>query len=73
MVLAALKAQQDGNPIRAIRGDMDVMRDLLNEAGVTSKTKQAQFFSVLQGSMDAQRPDDWREAPAARRCEEARQ
>ena len=34
---------------------MDVVRSLLNEAGVTSKTKQAQFFSVLQGSMDAQR------------------
>ncbi len=55
MQQTALKAQQDGNPDQTIRGDMDVVRSLLNEAGVTSKTKQAQFFSVLQGSMDAQR------------------
>ena len=52
---AAVKAQQDGNPDQTIRGDMDMVRGLLLEAGIKDKGKQAQFFSVLQGSMDAQR------------------
>ena len=52
---SAVKAQQDGNPDQTIRGDMDVVRGLLLEAGIKDKGKQAQFFSVLQGSMDAQR------------------
>ena len=34
---------------------MDMVRGLLLEAGIKDKGKQAQFFSVLQGSMDAQR------------------
>ena len=53
---AAINQMQNNEP-QTIRSDMDVVKTLLEGAGITNKEKQAQFFAVLQGEMEAAMKD----------------
>lgn len=57
------KKNASGAPDQTILGDMAVVKGLLKEAGISSKTKEAQFFSVLQREMDARRGNDPKAPP----------
>lgn len=57
------KKNASGAPDQTILGDMAVVKGLLKEAGISSKEKEAQFFSVLQREMDARRGNDPKAPP----------